>query len=195
MADPTPAEQARIDQLDAAARDAGVDVSFAVLTNDEVIAEIAAREAAVFVPAAEFLMYDCGGHVGVIPAAEVDGLDYIRERVLAGDLGCRHHGIGNQLGEPGGMVDVPMFAHFRLVIDRSDVPLYIWIDKAPEEWLVRAMSRFAVVWPELEDGRRPWLASGPMRTLPPGFVMPPKLGRNDVCPCGSGMKFKRCHGS
>jgi uncharacterized protein YecA (UPF0149 family) len=22
----------------------------------------------------------------------------------------------------------------------------------------------------------------------------PKPGRNDVCPCGSGLKFKRCHG-
>jgi preprotein translocase subunit SecA len=22
----------------------------------------------------------------------------------------------------------------------------------------------------------------------------PKIGRNDVCPCGSGKKFKSCHG-
>gem|GEM_PF-2035111 len=22
----------------------------------------------------------------------------------------------------------------------------------------------------------------------------PKVGRNDVCPCGSGKKFKKCHG-
>jgi uncharacterized protein YecA (UPF0149 family) len=22
---------------------------------------------------------------------------------------------------------------------------------------------------------------------------PPKVGRNDPCPCGSGLKFKRCH--
>ncbi len=24
---------------------------------------------------------------------------------------------------------------------------------------------------------------------------PPKVGRNDPCPCGSGKKFKQCHGS
>jgi preprotein translocase subunit SecA len=23
----------------------------------------------------------------------------------------------------------------------------------------------------------------------------PKVGRNDVCPCGSGLKFKKCHGA
>ena len=23
---------------------------------------------------------------------------------------------------------------------------------------------------------------------------PPKVGRNDPCPCGSGKKFKKCHG-
>jgi preprotein translocase subunit SecA len=22
----------------------------------------------------------------------------------------------------------------------------------------------------------------------------PKVGRNDLCPCGSGLKYKRCHG-
>jgi uncharacterized protein YecA (UPF0149 family) len=24
---------------------------------------------------------------------------------------------------------------------------------------------------------------------------PPKVGRNDPCPCGSGKKFKHCHGA
>lgn len=24
--------------------------------------------------------------------------------------------------------------------------------------------------------------------------MAPKIGRNDVCPCGSGKKYKHCHG-
>jgi uncharacterized protein YecA (UPF0149 family) len=23
----------------------------------------------------------------------------------------------------------------------------------------------------------------------------PKIGRNDLCPCGSGKKFKKCHGA
>jgi preprotein translocase subunit SecA len=29
------------------------------------------------------------------------------------------------------------------------------------------------------------------RSAPPA----PKIGRNDLCPCGSGKKFKKCHGA
>ena len=25
-------------------------------------------------------------------------------------------------------------------------------------------------------------------------VVEPKIGRNDACPCGSGKKYKQCHG-
>jgi len=39
------------------------------------------------------------------------------------------------------------------------------------------------------DGRRPGQLIGP-------FVREePKIGRNDPCPCGSGKKYKRCHGT
>ncbi len=39
------------------------------------------------------------------------------------------------------------------------------------------------------DGRRPGQMLGP-------FVREePKIGRNDPCPCGSGKKYKRCHGT
>jgi len=27
-----------------------------------------------------------------------------------------------------------------------------------------------------------------------GIRLPPTIGRNDPCPCGSGRKYKRCHG-
>ncbi|HEX3769581.1 MAG TPA: SEC-C metal-binding domain-containing protein, partial [Polyangiaceae bacterium] len=30
---------------------------------------------------------------------------------------------------------------------------------------------------------------------PPSRREGPKIGRNDLCPCGSGQKFKKCHGS
>jgi len=35
-----------------------------------------------------------------------------------------------------------------------------------------------------------------LRNLPRGATtaLPPKLGRNDPCSCGSGVKFKKCHG-
>ncbi len=32
----------------------------------------------------------------------------------------------------------------------------------------------------------------PQAQMPSGQ---PKVGRNDVCPCGSGKKYKKCHGA
>lgn len=29
----------------------------------------------------------------------------------------------------------------------------------------------------------------------PVYRTEPKVGRNDVCPCGSGKKYKKCHGA
>lgn len=29
---------------------------------------------------------------------------------------------------------------------------------------------------------------------PRTFIAPPKIGRNELCPCDSGKKFKKCHG-
>ncbi len=43
-------------------------------------------------------------------------------------------------------------------------------------------------------------ALGTRRAEPEGATQPvvnagPKVGRNDPCPCGSGKKYKHCHGS
>ena len=42
--------------------------------------------------------------------------------------------------------------------------------------------------PPSVEGRQPW-------TPPVPFRAPPKTGRNDPCPCGSGKKFKKCCGA
>ena len=50
----------------------------------------------------------------------------------------------------------------------------------------------------------PEKAGGPEGTAPPGPATlrqapvtshEPKVGRNDPCPCGSGKKYKKCHGA
>jgi hypothetical protein len=33
------------------------------------------------------------------------------------------------------------------------------------------------------------------KARPPMVASVPKVGRNDMCPCGSGRKYKKCHGS
>ena len=56
---------------------------------------------------------------------------------------------------------------------------------------------------DLMKEERPFLKplpSGPKTTLTslqetlPGFGSVPRVGRNDPCPCGSGLKYKNCHG-
>jgi SEC-C motif-containing protein len=49
-------------------------------------------------------------------------------------------------------------------------------------------SRFAKV-----DGR--WLYIDGKEVKPPPVRAEARAGRNDPCPCGSGKKFKRCHGA
>jgi preprotein translocase subunit SecA len=36
--------------------------------------------------------------------------------------------------------------------------------------------------------------SAPVREKQQPVVVEPKIGRNDPCPCGSGKKYKQCHG-
>jgi preprotein translocase subunit SecA len=56
------------------------------------------------------------------------------------------------------------------------------------------VQKISALWLEL---RRQQMAEGTL----PGVVgrepvrNPNKVGRNDRCPCGSGKKFKQCHGS
>ena len=49
---------------------------------------------------------------------------------------------------------------------------------------------------EMAEGDEPEAAPPPRRQV---SVAPareaPKVGRNDLCPCGSGEKFKKCHGA
>jgi hypothetical protein len=40
----------------------------------------------------------------------------------------------------------------------------------------------------------PTASPAPVPRVSPGAAQAPKVGRNDPCPCGSGLKYKRCHG-
>jgi preprotein translocase subunit SecA len=66
-----------------------------------------------------------------------------------------------------------------------------------QDLLEHAVARHARASSEsVEDA----LARGGARpqSVPPPRPAPapaaPKIGRNDLCPCGSGQKFKKCHG-
>jgi uncharacterized protein YecA (UPF0149 family) len=49
---------------------------------------------------------------------------------------------------------------------------------------------------ELRQGRAPANVMNYMKNMKDGqgIHMVAKPGRNDPCPCGSGLKYKKCHG-
>ena len=49
--------------------------------------------------------------------------------------------------------------------------------------------------PSPERGRQPARTGGDDARVKTIRRETPKVGRNDPCPCGSGKKFKKCHGS
>ncbi|MCL5004329.1 MAG: SEC-C metal-binding domain-containing protein, partial [Patescibacteria group bacterium] len=71
-----------------------------------------------------------------------------------------------------------------------------------------------MMYKEMMAGFEKWISEQNMKSNPPaGGLNPkqignwsagwrmkiensqPKVGRNDICPCGSGKKYKRCHGA
>jgi preprotein translocase subunit SecA len=52
------------------------------------------------------------------------------------------------------------------------------IDEAGDDYAANERDRYQEPQPRPEPVRR----------------LEPKIGRNDPCPCGSGKKFKQCHG-
>lgn len=76
-----------------------------------------------------------------------------------------------------------------------------WPDcPCPVDWKLECAQGFAIAvpHPDLSETRDLYVASPPMTATPPGLLIDPsprKVGRNDRCPCGSGIKFKRCCGA
>ena len=79
----------------------------------------------------------------------------------------------------------------------EDTPVSLAFDKemlyknmvdAKAHWLY-GLSQWEKIFDE-ETRKKFYLEAKKMNTI----VKPKKIGRNDPCPCGSGKKFKKCHG-
>lgn len=91
--------------------------------------------------------------------------------------------------------EVPVFAGMadeQLAAREAQVDVREREVKAAEE-RIRSLNERLRLWEgELEAWEhRSELAS---RLLPWSATTRPKVGRNEQCPCGSGLKYKRCHG-
>ncbi len=66
--------------------------------------------------------------------------------------------------------------------------LYMNMVDAKADWLYN-LPAWETIFPE-DKRKELYLAAKKMNTI----VKPRKVGRNEPCPCGSGKKFKQCHG-
>jgi preprotein translocase subunit SecA len=92
------------------------------------------------------------------------------------------------------------FDLFEAMLDRIDVEtvrslyhLQVAVEEAPEQRLQRRPRRGQVTFTKANaSASAAGEESGKPRTVVSDH---PKVGRNDPCPCGSGKKYKKCHGS
>lgn len=78
---------------------------------------------------------------------------------------------------------------------RKPNSLTIWGEKLRAQWKAAGIPLPEDVdddFPEFEDDFPPLDIEPPAISLP--YIAPPKVGRNDPCPCGSRKKFKKCCG-
>lgn len=185
----------------------GVTSELIELTPEAMVDRIAENDAAVFLPPLAFGYSETDEFPEPLPCVEVE-CGWLEELIVAGKVDAGRFGIGNHLGpSPELLVPVDWFGFFHL----SVAPVYVWFTGAPEEWLQAARRRFRVLFPDHKgDGLRVHMTTGPMEQYgddtprwfsanggerdgePLGRELP---GRNDPCWCGSGTKFKRCHGA
>lgn len=168
----------------------GVQVDFMFMDEEEQIRQMHENDAMAFLPAKDFAFtLDDGAEK---PLIEVE-FQPIAAMVAAGRVTCEHYGIGVEfpVGNP-----VPPFALFRLVVDgRYRAPINISLEKAPGGFIDSIIELgLYVAFSPPEGGPGPYIKIGPMRRFDQPVEVKPTAGRNDPCPCGSGLKFKRCHG-
>lgn len=65
----------------------------------------------------------------------------------------------------------------------------IWLGKNP--FLPKEKEKLEPPHPSVNVPQKPEEGNAPAPKIEP-YHAPPKVGRNDPCPCGSGKKFKKC---
>ncbi|AEG91351.1 YecA/YgfB family protein [Ramlibacter tataouinensis] len=95
--------------------------------------------------------------------------------------------------EAAGMLDAALEAIVALTEDDTGEPsVSMYAEDGPPSVSERRLDDFgAAIW-AVYDLRQLWKSLGPRQATVRKEAAP---GRNDPCPCGSGKKFKKCHGA
>lgn len=95
-------------------------------------------------------------------------------------------GINDSLKEPNPIEEMEEDTVVNLGFDKES--LYRNMVDAKADWLYGLEEWNAIF--DADKQHELYLEAKKMNTI----VKPKKIGRNDPCPCGSGKKFKQCHG-
>ena len=95
-------------------------------------------------------------------------------------------GINDSLAEPNPIEEMDEDTQVSLKFDKEK--LYKNMVDAKADWLYE-LPQWEAIFPE-ERRKELYLEQKKSGTIVKG----PKIGRNDPCPCGSGLKYKKCCG-
>ena len=118
-------------------------------------------------------------------------LDHLKE-----GIGLRGYGQKDPLVE----YKKESFSLFEAMLDRIDVEtvralnlLHVTVEEPPQQRLQRRPRRGQVSYTKANASAA---SAGEDEGKPRTVVSDsPEIGRNDPCPCGSGKKYKKCHGA
>jgi len=118
-------------------------------------------------------------------------LDHLKE-----GIGLRGYGQKDPLVE----YKKESFSLFEAMLNRIDVEtvralnlLHVTVEEPPQQRMQRRQRRGQVTYTKANASAA---AAGQDEGKPRTVVSDsPKIGRNDPCPCGSGKKYKKCHGA
>ena len=146
-------------------------------------------EAAVFYATLVWAMFD-RHHGGTLP------------RLTQQNLSDAETIVGRATAAVEGIGELPIHQRFSPVLAQAQPAIYAKLQELIEEDVreaAMAPETATVIYPPTQvvieafdaalSGRRPGERQGTI------VHEAPKPGRNDVCPCGSGKKYKKCHGA
>ena len=144
----------------------------------------------------------CGAIMAGAPAPSPEAL--MRSRYSAYVLGNIEHIVRSHLPAKGEEVDLEAVTRFSKESDWQGLTIVSTERGGPEDTdgTVEFIARYKAggkdhahheraIFRKVEDR---WMFIDGKEVKPPPVRREEKPGRNDPCPCGSGKKYKRCHG-
>lgn len=146
-------------------------------------------EAAVFYSTLVWAMFDrhAGKKLTTLTEANLEAAEKVVGEIVAEAQGLDARPVHERHADALVVAQPHVYAKLQQLLE-EDVREEV-IDEECVRLILRPMQVAIEAFDAALDGRRPGERRGPL------VRETPKVGRNDPCPCGSGQKYKRCHGA